>query len=577
MNGIPISTTQQTNTSSIMNTQSTTKPAENYTDSSLLQEGSIITGEVIDHNRSEVTILLNNNQTITALLSPDSQIKIGESFTFQVMKDKNSQLILQLMDTDTSPFNSTILEALKATNLPKSERNQEIVRELLKHQMSIDKQSILDILQHSIAFKGTSISSLILMTKHNIPITKENVTQFEHYKNYKHKIIDKLNQITDSLSEIVTKATIQVSSNESASLLGEMLHRITANKRSYSLPSTQEANDLLLFLDSHPAEKHLFSQILNGEGNLSHLLDTLEKKSIHHPTITHMKEQYKSYQNETKQIDTFLSLKDRNSLITDIQRSFPSNDIPASIQNGTMTTEQLLAYLGNQLSLSTQEHPLHILNNKQFQTIFKEHFIYKWTLTPEDITQKDAVSDLYNKIVQDLSNINDFVSQLKFYFQDIQESQPFKQLEQDTTDTKQNIDFIKTLNQLFTYIQLPLQLKNQTVHSELYVYTNKKNLKQNKNKVNALLHLDMDYLGSLDIHVNLNHKQISSKFYLENDELQVFLSQHITELGSVLESKGYIFHGEVLRKDKESNIIDHFLETGAKDSPIQKYSFDIRA
>ena len=61
-------------------------------------------------------------------------------------------------------------------------------------------------------------------------------------------------------------------------------------------------------------------------------------------------------------------------------------------------------------------------------------------------------------------------------------------------------DFLQQINQTYVYIQLPLHLR-QGEHKtgELFVYTNKKNLARKDGQVSALLHLDMEHLGPLDV------------------------------------------------------------------------------
>lgn len=53
-----------------------------------------------------------------------------------------------------------------------------------------------------------------------------------------------------------------------------------------------------------------------------------------------------------------------------------------------------------------------------------------------------------------------------------------RQFEQNAHDIQSNIQFMKELNETFTYLQLPIKLPSQTAGSELYVYTQKKNGRQ---------------------------------------------------------------------------------------------------
>ena len=70
----------------------------------------------------------------------------------------------------------------------------------------------------------------------------------------------------------------------------------------------------------------------------------------------------------------------------------------------------------------------------------------------------------------------------------------------NTAAIRQNVDYMNQLNQLYSYVQLPMKLTTQNAHSELYVMTRKKRLGEKGGAFTALLHLDMEVLGSMDIY-----------------------------------------------------------------------------
>ena len=72
------------------------------------------------------------------------------------------------------------------------------------------------------------------------------------------------------------------------------------------------------------------------------------------------------------------------------------------------------------------------------------------------------------------------------------------------------------------------------------VYTNKrKTAGQDSDTVSALLHLDMDNLGPVDVYVKLAGKNLSTNFCLETEELLDFINDNIDKLTARLEAKGY--------------------------------------
>lgn len=73
-----------------------------------------------------------------------------------------------------------------------------------------------------------------------------------------------------------------------------------------------------------------------------------------------------------------------------------------------------------------------------------------------------------------------------------------RQFEQNAHDIQSNIQFMKELNETFTYLQLPIKLPSQTAGSELYVYTQKEKRQADPEKMRVLLHLDLEHLGKLE-------------------------------------------------------------------------------
>ena len=135
-----------------------------------------------------------------------------------------------------------------------------------------------------------------------------------------------------------------------------------------------------------------------------------------------------------------------------------------------------------------------LIANKAFQAIVKSQFTTNWTLSPEEMKEEGAMQRTYEKMSQQFGALEHFSETT--LGKDL-----FQELSGTAKDMNQNLDFMKTLNDAFQYIQLPIKLENQNAHGDLYVMTRKENLRKNPNKLKAVLHLDMDHLGTLDIHI----------------------------------------------------------------------------
>ncbi len=139
-----------------------------------------------------------------------------------------------------------------------------------------------------------------------------------------------------------------------------------------------------------------------------------------------------------------------------------------------------------------------------------------------------------------------------------------------------NLQFIRELNDLFMYIQLPIRLKEQDVHGDLYVFTHKNHKHRETENLNVLLHLDMVHLGSMDIHMSMKNHQVNAVFFLEKSSEQI-ISQHLNELISLLNDKGYQLQAKTQISDSKPDFINDILQQDAPSSITHRYSFDIRA
>ena len=138
------------------------------------------------------------------------------------------------------------------------------------------------------------------------------------------------------------------------------------------------------------------------------------------------------------------------------------------------------------------------------------------------------------------------------------------------------------MNNLFTYVQLPLKMAGNQAHGDLYVYTNKKSLANKDGNVSALLHLDMEHLGPLDVYVAMqkNQNKVNTNFTLQDEAALDLIAEHIHILDERLEKRGYSMNANFQIKEKdapETNVMQEILAQHKNISVLSKTSFDMRA
>ncbi|MEE3480820.1 MAG: flagellar hook-length control protein FliK [Lachnospiraceae bacterium] len=215
-------------------------------------------------------------------------------------------------------------------------------------------------------------------------------------------------------------------------------------------------------------------------------------------------------------------------------------------------------------------HTKALLRESAFSDLMKGVMGNEWSLSPEEVKDPQKVKDLYAKTASDMSMISKAAADAA--------GSAGNPVSQTGNALESNIDFVNTLNQALTYVQLPVKLSNGNTNADLYVYTNKKRNPADGDEVSAFLHFDMDYLGSTDISVRMKGKSVDTKFFMEDDDSYRLIQNNIHILADRLEALGYAPKISVEPGEKPVNLIEDILEKDAGTAgSLQRYSFDMRA
>ena len=206
-----------------------------------------------------------------------------------------------------------------------------------------------------------------------------------------------------------------------------------------------------------------------------------------------------------------------------------------------------------------------LLRNDEFQTVLKSAIEEQLLLKPEQLS-KENVKEYYERLSQKMNQFTEMIQQM---------GKEDAAVMKHTTAIRQNVEY-ESVNQLYSYVQLPVKLTNQNAHSELYVLTNKKRLGEKGGAFTALLHLDMEVLGSMDVYITMEKKKVSAKFYLQREEIAEFMESHSEPLIKQLEEKGFLVKAGFEKKPEEKDMVEEFTESQKDEQVMSKYSFDIR-
>ena len=586
------------------------------TNSSQWQEGQVVRGQIIDHRYNEVKIQLEpDKQIVHARLTGDIPLSIGEEARFQVTEDSPERLTLKYIPDAAPSSDPTVLKALTASGFPMTERNKQIVEELLRHTMPVDKQTLQTLIQLSHTHREASPLTLVLMYKNNIPMTSANVNQFEAYQNGTGQLLGEIRQTVKSLIELLRpenpsapdRAILSASPQAEFSLLqsptdlgafassdvaagNPMSRLLRINHQLTELLYGTDRNSLLPTADSPPAQ--VFSQEtpiqlakelqrnLTASPSLSEELGSsspgkavqtnfaplLSQPSLSEPMPYLLEESYSTA--SSAPVSRYLDPSELTALAERLYAAPETEAMAAKVADGMVSSGELLLFLRENLPGMSGERAIELLTSPEYQKLMEGAFLDKWTLTPDKLMKKSAVKELYQQLSEDAEKLASITRLGKTANEEGEGKEPVKQLQN-------NLRFMKDLNEVFTYLQLPVQLTKQTVHSELYVYTRKKAL-QNKENLSVLLHLDMPHLGSMNIRIQMEHNTIHAGFFLEDTTAQGILSDYMPALTDALANKGYHLLSEVSETYRKIDFSKDFIEEKAGEGEIKRYSFDIR-
>lgn len=565
-----------------------------------LREGETLKGVVSDIHGNEITISMEDGTSFTGRLPEASQYSIGQKAAFLITSLEGGTIYMKaISQAYLLGMEDTIEQALEEAGLPKSPRNLDIVRSLLENHQSISRENIADSLQLCAKYPNADVSTVISMKRLGMSMDSATVTQFDNYRNQSHQLLYSMNSLTDSVGEL-----LQELADENPSIAryaaGEVLNialdsvlsleefNLAAQKAEAQLAedvmtgNPVEAGELSeIDKVSHPSDA---TEISNSAGEdtaspfarmrqlLSGVTDRVqnslagsaegrstEETSPHSPLIP-------------EQTGILLSTEGRSELSELLGKYTENSSLLSSLKDGTLTARELLSGIHTMLSDFSDEDLKTLLHARDFQKAVKGQLMSGWTLSPEGLKEDNGVDRIYHKMNEQLTELVNFSRMFAT-------RTPGETLIHTASDMQQNMAFMKMLNEQFAYMQLPMKLSSENAHGDLYVMTKKNALKKSRDNLKVLLHLEMDSLGTLDIHITKDHTNISTQFYVAKDSARKLLEKNAELLRDAINEQGYSFTSEFLAKEKDIDLVQDFMEQESA-SPVgnmKRYNFDLRA
>ena len=559
-----------------------------------LSSGSVFEGTVSSVKNGKVTLALSDGQTITARLSGKVPLSQGTPMFFQVKSNDGATIEIKPYTGAGSGGNPILTNALTEGTVPVTERNLAMVNAMMKEQMPIDKQSLLNMARIANMNPGVNITTVVSMTKLGIPVSPEMAAQFENYMTDEHAILQEMDQAMNELADLagshdltpdqavqmnqkivtillpeqtVTGAQVnaegQIETGGQTTAEGQILTdgRLGAEEQTVNGEQTTTAGQAIQEGTGGQALGDVLSE--QQFSSLGRLLQNI-------PSLVESTKLFPEAMEQDIFIDTLEDESVAQNLMTEDAAWKAADGKTALDKNLTVsdflrTVSQLLSENNGAASQSIQK----LFGSDAYKSLLRNVMEQQWLIQPEALKQEKKISQLYEKLEQQMRQVEDALKEAGVTKTRFPET---------AAEVRGNIEFMNQLNQAYTYVQVPLKLSGQNANGELYVYTNKKNLRDPDAELSAFLHLDMEHLGSTDVSVKMQHRNVKTNFYMADDASYDLVEKYLPILEQKLKDKGYQCTITMTKEEKKVSFGDDFLR---KDMPqtgtLHRYSFDVRA
>ncbi|MBO5097772.1 MAG: flagellar hook-length control protein FliK [Agathobacter sp.] len=563
-----------------------------------LTVGNIFEGTVNAIKGNQVILGLSSGTELAARIEANMQLVQGQSMFFQVKSNDGNTIAIRPYTVDGNGANLTLLNALKAANLPIADKYLTMVNTMMQEQMPIDKGSMNQMARILMNHPEMNVQTLVQMKKLNLPITTEMVSQFENYMDDKSAVHNALDRFVAELPTTMSSGNLSL--EQMKTLDSQLLMILTEGST-----LTQEAEQSNAQVQSQPTvdgqngpegQSAVHSQVnTEGQSVVQSQANIEGQPAVQ--TQVNTEGQVQAQTNVEGQTMTTTDSQGAVVIQDEVEAQAPSNNSEISSGQNVQTEQSvsqkvtnfirtlfgeigiaqndssagILQKLATHIATSenvTKESLQALFSSKDVQVLMKQVLEQQLLLEPKDIKDGEKLKKLYDTLDGKSQSINALLQSAGL------QDTP---LAQTVQEIHANVEFMNQINEAYTFAQIPLKMSNQNASGQLYVYTSKRNLEDPERDLTAFLHLDLEHLGATDVSVRMHKREVSTKFYMDSDASYDLVKAYMPQLEEKLRAKGYNCKIEIENEGRHVNFVEDFLK---KDAPstgmLHRYSFDVR-
>ena len=490
-------------------------------------------------------------------------------------------------------------KALRDADVQITQYTMDIVKSLVNGSLPLTEHNIVDLLLQSNVFKGAQPDILALMMRLEIPATPENIEQFEN-------LINKGEKLAQNIESLIARLPAEIFRNagslqELSFALNEIVKMLKGrpelqqNIRQAQGQPAQANNSQPVQANNNQAQQVQASAgdgqaaVQQGQGaqpvltrvELNSVLNLLRSLGAPNQVLTRVininRQNAEAAQQPSSQPAQANSQADAQAVRADNAESV-LEIISRFVQGTAARVPQ-----DSEFARTFLENIKDMLEGAAVQKLIRAEMQEKWLLTPGELTGGAAeISKYYNELN---SNVHRFAQLLQILNNNAPAdaaggAQNMQELYMQARGVQDNLTLMNEISKSMPFLQIPLRLSNGGVkNSDIFIFNNKKKSNvRTVQSVNAMVKLELENLGGIDVHINITGRNARARFFTGSEDSVQAITEHLPELNQAIHALGFNFTSAAapVEAEEEFDILDDFINREVAKTEIRKYILNMK-
>ena len=544
-----------------------------------LEVGDTLKGRVLEALGNSIAIRTASGQIFTAALQDGAKIPKGALVELTVSSIDDGKVFAELKtETKATNMDVKVSELLRQISLPVNEKNIEAAKLLIKYKLPVDKESIKNItgLKKSIDNLNQSSEGRVGLMLSGLDLKNTTVDVLN-------KIV--LNWSADLVNPEAAEADFEKSENPARDIITSKENRQEAEKTASAEAKpvvVKDGNNEASTVNSKVVKNMLVLESTEMHKDIVKNVKPIIEEGVQTPIKNNGSDMDESKGTELLKILDKLGIEPGSEVkrfagqVESILDSIRSTDMEALtylVSKEMKITPKNLGFLIQNIEnsdgishfLDKLQERLSIDDNPDLKEI--KESIKKIFLEPRQMEDSNEVSE-------QLKDIAKLGEKLEHYLNSTDNKDP--EIRDALSNLKDNIDFIRNINQHNNFVQLPIIINGDTSTAKLYVFKEGKRSKSiNPEDATVVVALDLKSLGHLESMIRVRGKAVNVTFRVENKSIGAMIEKHGLLLKEALGEKGYSLSPvRVISLEQPFSLLS--LEAIINESGSEKIHFDMR-